>query len=264
MEESGAPAVPRRRARPPPEEKRESLSHLIVRNCVTGVWQEPLHARSRTTDLVGHVDVAMVVPPIRSFLYCMLCPYLCYPISLLSLYGAYRCLRTFSLPSTYRKRRYTGQVMYAVQRRTYDQRQKRLQEAQVGDVQEIQHALKVVNGARKQFVDDPSRPNTAYYVVEQQVMAPEALFTGENWGWAVVSDSIRYVVPLSMYFLFRPSCKRLTVDLRLWWQGRLTWSQVRHPITNFFRTYSEYNRAMQRVNVTKPAPKGAQPWSRNL
>ncbi|EPY43565.1 hypothetical protein AGDE_00356 [Angomonas deanei] len=95
-------------------------------------------------------------------------------------------------------------------------------------------------------------------------MKAEAIFTGENWAWAFVSDSCRYLTPLAFAFIFHPSCKRLFVDLKLWKEGRLKWGQVRHPILNFFKSYSEYNSVLTRINTTKPAPKGAKPWSRNL
>lgn len=242
----------------------ESIGHRILRTCLTDMWNEPLHAVSRTQDRIGHIDFAMVVPPIRAFVYYMICPYLAYPVALLSLYGFYRCLRTVVLPKSYRRDQYEKHVFYGVQKRVYDPRQKRLLESVVDDVGEIKYALSVTDGTRNQFVDDPKKKGTAYFVVEQRVMKTEAVFTGENWAWAWVSDSCRYGAPIALAYLFRSSCSRLTVDLRLWFQGRLYWFQVRHPITNFFRSYAEYNRAMQRVNVVKPAAKGAQPWSRNL
>ncbi|AYU84111.1 hypothetical protein conserved [Leishmania donovani] len=231
---------------------------------LTDLWEEPLHTRSRTRDRLGYIDFGMVIPPIRAFLYSMLIPYACYPIALVHLYGFYRCTRTMVFPKYYKRQRYSDRVMYGVQKRVYDTRQKRILESQVDDVQEIQHALEVVGAARNQFVDDPHRKGTAYFVVEQKIMKAEAIFTGENWAWAFISDTCRYVTPMLFAYLFHPSCKRLTVDLRLWRQGRLHWRQARHPVLNFFKTYNEYNQAMRRINVTKPAPKGAQPWSRNL
>lgn len=241
-------------------DRKWSLHGLLL----TDLWMEPLHARSRTRDRLGHIDFGMVIPPVRAFLYSMLVPYLCFPIALINLYGFYRCAKTMVFPKYYKRKRYSDRVMYGVQKRVYDSRQRRVTEVQIDDVQEIQHALVVTGDARNQFVDDPSHPGTAYFVVEQKIMKAEAIFTGENWAWAFISDTCRYVTPLLFAYLFYPSCKRLTVDLRLWWLGRLQWRQVRHPVLNFFKSYNEYNHAMQRVNIVKPAPKGAQPWSKNL
>ncbi|KAG5465266.1 hypothetical protein LSCM4_00721 [Leishmania orientalis] len=231
---------------------------------LTDLWEGPLRARSRTRDRLGYIDFGMVIPPIRAFLYSMLIPYACYPIALVHFYGFYRCARTMVFPKYDKQQRYSDRVMYGVQKRVYDARQKRIIESQVDDVEEIQHALKVVGATRNQFVDDRQRKGTAYFVVEQNIMKAEALFTGENWAWAFISDTCRYVTPALFAYLFHPSCKRLTVDVRLWRQGRLQWRQVRHPVLNFFKTYNEYNQAMRRINVTKPAAKGARPWSRNL
>ncbi|KAG5464530.1 hypothetical protein LSCM1_00720 [Leishmania martiniquensis] len=256
---------PERRGSPPVKSQGSADTCCTLHGLLlTDLWEEPLHTRSRTRDRLGHIDFGMVIPPIRAFLYSMLIPYACYPIALVHLYGFYRCSRTMVFPKYYKRQRYSDRVVYGVQRRVYDARQKRILESQVDDVEEIQHALEVAGTTRNQFVDDPQHKGTAYYVVEQKIMKAEAIFTGENWAWAFISDTCRYVTPVLFAYLFHPSCKRLTVDLRLWGQGRLQWRQVRHPVLNFFKTYSEYNQAMRRINVTKPAPKGARPWSRNL
>lgn len=236
------------------------LSEVLL----TGLWKDPLTARSRTSERLGHIDFGMVVPPVRAFIYCMICPYLAYPVAVLQLYGYVRCLRTTVLPKYYRRQRYHDHVMYGVQRRTYDEKQRRLLETQIDDVLEIQNALRVVKGARNQFVDDPNKSGTAYLVVEQKIMKAEAIFTGENWAWAFVADSCRYLGPVGIACMFHPSCKRLTVDISLWLQNRIRWSQIRHPLLNFFKSYNEYNKSMQRINVVKPAPKGSSPWSKNL
>eukprot|EP00796_Vickermania_ingenoplastis_P006624 gene6624-4744_t len=236
-----------------------SIADVLVRD----LWREPLHAKSRTSERLGHIDFAMVVPPLRSFFYCTICPFLCYPIAALSAYGFLRCCRTITWPEYSRKEKYAGHVMYAVQKRVYDDRRKRLAESQVNDVLEMQHAIDVSQGVRHQFVDDPDQRGTAYLVVEQRVMKAEAIFTGENWAWAFISDSCRYLTPIAWGFLFHPSCRRLLVDLKLWRQGRLYYKQIRHPLLNFFKTYAEFNQSMQRVNVTK-APTGVKSWSRNL
>lgn len=252
------------RTTPLPKRKNTNTHWTVSGLLLTDLWNEPLHARSRTCDRLGHIDFGMVVPPIRAFFYCTLLPYLAYPIALLHLYGFYLCVQTMVLPRYYRRERYSKRVMYGVQRRVYDPHQKRIHETQIDDVTEIQHALEVTGTTRNQFVDDPTREGTAYYVVEQKIMKAEAIFTGENWAWAFISDTCRYATPLLFAYLFHPSCKRLTVDIRLWMQGRLRWRQIRHPLLNFFKSYREYNSAMQRINVTKPLPKGSKPWSQNL
>lgn len=228
----------------------------------SGVWNEPLNATSRTADRLGHIDFGSVIPPLRAFFLCALCPYLCYPIGALSAYGFLRCCQTLQWPSYSKREKYAGHVMYGVQKRVYDDCRQRLVESQVSDVAEMQHALEVVDDVRHQFVDDPSKKGTAYSVVEQQVMKVEAVFTGENWAWAFIADSSRYLSPIAIAYVFHPSCKRLTVDLRLWLQGRLYYKMVRHPLANFFKTYAEFNSSLSRVNVTKPAKTKA--WNRNL
>ncbi|RNC45895.1 hypothetical protein TcCL_NonESM04321 [Trypanosoma cruzi] len=231
---------------------------------LTDLWNGPLGAVSRTRDRLGHIDFAMVVPPLRAFVYCMLCPFLCYPIAALYLWGYYRCMRTIIFPKSYRRERYASNVMYGVQKRVYDARQRRIHETTVGDADEIRHALEVTNGARNHFVDDPKEGGVAYFVVEQKIMRPEALFTGENWAWAFISDSCRFLTPVLLSYLFVPSCRRLGIDIRLWFQGRLCWWQLRHPVLNFFKSYRDYNNAVKRINITKPPPKGKEPWTKNL
>ncbi|KEG14279.1 hypothetical protein DQ04_00541110 [Trypanosoma grayi] len=230
----------------------------------TDMWREPLYAVSRTRERLGHIDFAMVVPPIRAFIYYMLCPFLCYPIAALYLWGYYRCLRTVVYPKSYRRERYASHVMYGVQKRVYDAKQRKLHETSVNDAEEIQHALEVTNGARNHFVDDPSTKGVAYFVVEQKIMRAEAIFTGENWAWAFISDSCRFLTPVILAYLFVPSCGRLGIDLRLWAQGRLRWWQLRHPVLNFFKSYRDYNNSIRRINITKPPPKGKKSWAKNL
>lgn len=237
-----------------------TISGLLL----TGLWRDPLTARSRTRDRLGHIDFGMIIPPIRAFVFYMMLPSLCYPVALLHLYGFYRCLRTVALPRHYSQDRYEKHVIYGVQKRTYDRRRRTILEVQVDDVMETRRALYVTNGQRNTFVDDPAHPGTAYYIVEQKVMRAEAMFTGENWTWAFISDSCRFLLPAALAYTFVPASKRLSIDLRLWRQGRLTLRQVRHPITNFFKSYAEYNKNLHRLNVVKPTPKGAQPWSRSL
>ncbi|ORC85526.1 uncharacterized protein TM35_000341380 [Trypanosoma theileri] len=237
-----------------------TLSEVLL----TDVWNEPLHAVSRTRDRLGHIDFAMVIPPLRAFIYYMICPFLCYPIAFLHLWGFYRCMRTLVFPKSYRRDRYASHVIYGVQKRVYDAKKKKLHESAVNDAEEIQHALQVTDGARNHFVDDPNAMGVAYFVVEQKIMKSEAIFTGENWAWAFISDSCRFLTPAILAYLFVPSCRRLSVDLRLWYQGRIRWRQLRHPVLNFFKSYREYNSAIRRINVTKPPEKGKKPWTRRL
>nr|CCC93915.1 conserved hypothetical protein [Trypanosoma congolense IL3000] len=231
---------------------------------LTDVWREPLNARSRTCERIGHIDFAMVVPPVRAFIYYTLCPFLCYPVAALHLWGFYRCLKSLVFPKPYKQERYASHVIYGVQKRVYDSRQRRIHESSVTDPEEIQHALSVVDGQRNHFVDDPKASGVAYFVVEQKIMRAEAIFTGENWAWAFISDSFRYLMPAMLAYVFLPSCGRLKVDLRLWMEGRLRWRQVRHPLLNFLKSYRDYNDSITRINITKPPPKGKQPWTRNL
>ncbi|KPI89375.1 hypothetical protein ABL78_1501 [Leptomonas seymouri] len=263
---SVASHFPERTSAPSPRKAvTTSLSKWTLHGLLlTDLWMEPLHARSRTRERLGHIDFGMLLPPIRAFVYCVMIPYLCYPIALVNLYGFYRCAETMVFPKYYKHQRYSDRVMYGVQKRVYNPQLKRILETQIDDVQEIEHALQVVGATRNQFVDDPLHRGTAYFVIEQRIMKAEAVFTGENWAWAFISDTCRYITPLLFAYLFHPSCKRMTVDLRLWWQGRLQWRQVRHPGLNFFKSYKEYNQVMRRINIVKPAPKGSQPWSKNL
>ncbi|KAG8346757.1 hypothetical protein ERJ75_000051200 [Trypanosoma vivax] len=231
---------------------------------LTDLWRGPLHAESRTRGRLGHIDFGMVVPPARAFIYYSLCPFLCYPLALLHLWGYYRCLRTLVMPKYYKEDRYASHVIYGVQKRVYDSVQRRLHESVVTDAQEIKRALEVAKEERNHFVDDPKAAGVAYLITEQKILRAEAFFTGENWAWAFVSDSLRYLMPAALAYLFVPSCGRLFVDMKLWAQGRLHWRQLRHPVLNFFKSYRDYNDAITRINVTKPPAKGKRPWTRNL
>ena len=228
---------------------------------LTDLWDEPLQATSRTTDKLGHIDMGMVLPPLRTFVYCSFCPFLAYPIIGFHMFGFYRCVKTFKRREDYRQNKYTGRVYYGVQRREYEPRVHKLQETQIDDPQEIQHALTVTDGVRNQFVDDPTKKGRAYFVVEQRVMRKEVVFTAENYGWAVTSDVVRFLGPVLLAMCFHPSIKRMTVDIKLWSQGRLHWRQFRLPIFNFFKTYQELNQSLYRINVAKPQESTKKPWN---
>mmetsp|Transcript_26284 Transcript_26284/g.30453 ORF Transcript_26284/g.30453 Transcript_26284/m.30453 type:complete len:254 (+) Transcript_26284:85-846(+) len=232
--------------------------HDLYQFAVKDVWEVPLTATSRTSDKLGHIDFYMFIPPLRAFFWYSVCPPLAYPIAAVHAFGYYRCIRTLKRPEAYTRDRYVNRkIYYGVQRRVYDERQQKIVEYQVDSPEEIKHALEVTNGVRNQFLDDPTHPGRAYFVVEQRVMRSEAIFTAENWGWAITSDILRFAVPAGLAFLFRQPIARLFVDLKLWRQGRLHWRQIRHPVLNFFMTYQDYRIAMRRINVTKAPKKGA-------
>ncbi|RNF09581.1 hypothetical protein TraAM80_02063 [Trypanosoma rangeli] len=107
-------------------------------------------------------------------------------------------------------------------------------ETTVSDSDEVKRALEVTNGARNHFVDDPNVNGVAYFVVDQKIMRAEAIFTGENWTWAFISDSCRFSIPVLLAYVFVPSCRWLGIDLQFWVQGRLCWWQLRHPILLHF------------------------------
>lgn len=227
------------------------------------LWNDPLTATSRTKDKLGHIDFGMVIPPFRAFVYYTICPILAYPIACLHVYGYYRCLKTTVGPKLYRGKKYEDdKVYYGVQRRSFDQRLKKLTELYVDNPTEIQHALEITKGVRNQFVDDPSKPGQAYFVVEQKVFRLEAMFTVENWGYAVVSDVMRFLVPAALALFFRAPTQRMFVDTKLCLQGRMHWRQIRHPVLNFFSTFQEYNVATRRVIVAQPKKptKPRSPW----
>lgn len=227
-------------------------AHQIFQFAVKDVWEVPLSATSRTAEKLGHIDLYMVVPPARAFFWYSMCPFLAYPIAALHAFGYYRCVKTMVRPQAYKKDRYeNNKVYYGVQRRVYDERQKKIVEYQVDSPEEIKHALEVTRGVRNQFMDDPTHPGRAYFIVEQRVMRSEAIFTAENWSWALFSDTVRFALPMGLAYLFRMPMQRLMVDMKLWRQRRLHWRQIRHPVLNFFMTYQEYGIAMRRINVTK-------------
>lgn len=252
---SGVPVVgaPRRGAL-------RALADVLFLN----MWTEPVRARSRTADSFDVFDFGMFAPVTRAFVVLAVCPFLCYPVAVTSLYGFCRCAATLRRPSYLMEDQYESSVNYGVQKRVYHDRTKRLVESQVITVKEMQHALEVTQGVRNAFVDDPTTPHVAYYVVEQKILRRTAFFSGQYWSFSVLSDVMRYLAPLGMAMVFKPSCRRLAVDMQLWWRGRLKLSQLRHPILNFSKTYDEYNRSLYRINVTKPAPRGAQAWSKNM
>ena len=228
------------------------------------LFKGPLHAKSRTADKVGHVDFAMVVPPMRAFVYLAVFPFLCYPLAALYGFGYFKCLRTTLSPMGMRgyDRYDDASKQYVVQKRVFDKRQRRYVETQVtDDLDQIDYAIKLAGDKRNSFVDDPNQPGVAYYVQERLLMRNEALFTGEGWAWAITSDFFRYALPIGLAFVFHPAAQRVRVDMTLWMQGRLAWRQVRHPLLNFFKTSEEYRRSRIRQSMTSPIQKGAKPWS---
>lgn len=236
------------------------LKDFVLWDAIRG----PLHAKSRTADKIGHVDFAMIVPPIRLFVYLSLFPFLCYPAAALYGFGYYRCLRTTLSPMGMRgyDRYEEASKQYVVQKRVYDKRQRRYVETQImDDIEQIDYAIKLAGDRRNEFIDDPNQKGVAYYIQERLLMKTEALFTGENWAWAITSDVFRYLLPVGLCFIFHPAAQRVRVDLQLMLQGRLKWRQVRHPILNFMKTGEEYRRSKARMNMASPVAAGAKPWN---
>lgn len=235
------------------------LSDIVLWDAIKG----PLHATSRTTDKIGHIDFAMVMPPARIFIYLTLFPFLCYPVAALYGYGYFRCLRTTKSPMAMRGYDIYEKAakQYVVQKRVFDKRQRRYVETQIiDDVEQIDYAIKLAGDKRNEFIDDPNQKGVAYYVQERLLMRNEAMFTGENWTWAITSDVCRYLLPIGLAFIFHPAAQRVRVDFQLWMQGRLRWIQIRHPLLNFLKTGQEYRRTRVRSNLTNAAPKDARPW----
>ena len=241
-----------------------NVSDIILFNSI----KEPFSAISRTNGRLLRSDYEPLMSPLRTMFIMTLVPWLCYPLSAINLYGYLRCLYTFQLPkSLTQKDTYDMDAPkeYAVMRRNYDARRKKMVETYVApDEDKIQYALSVVKDSRNEYIDDPATPNTAYLVQERLTLKYESIFASEDTAWGIISDACRFLFPAMMGYAFHPAAQRLKVDMLLVFQRRLRWNEVRHPVSNFFRTVKEYEEVKHRVNRVSPIPKDARPWHYKL
>lgn len=231
-------------------------------------FTQPLDAVSRTNGQLLAADYETLLSPLRSFALMTLVPFFCYPLSAINLYGYCRCLYTTRLPRIVREsEKYHDDIPreYSVMKRCYDVRRKRMIETYVpAEEQNTVYVLSIVRDRRNEYIDDPNVPNTAYLVQERLSMKASTLFGSENIAWGMMSDFSRFLLPAMLGYAFHPAAQRFKVDALLVFQRRLRWNEVRHPITNFFRTAKEYQEAKHRINKVTPVAKDARPWHYKL
>lgn len=229
--------------------------------------RDPITARSRVSDpeyIPEHIDLTMVWPPVRGALLCSMLPSLAAPLLGLHMYGWARCGMSMALPYRTDIKFFDDDVEFVVHRRRYDPRTRKIvEEGSFFDGETLEHALQVAGSRRNEFVDDPKDKGVSYFVMERKRVNNKFVFRGENWVWGVLSDFSRNAMVAMVCYAFFPAMRRFHADVALVLQRRMAFTQVRHPVFNFFMTINEYNRAKHRVVTTK-VPSGARPWNYKL
>jgi hypothetical protein len=83
-------------------------------------------------------------------------------------------------------------------------------------------------------------------------------------GMSIVADIVRYLVPIGVLLCFAPASRRMTVDIRMWLEGRLLWTRIRHPISNFFLSGEKYREEVNRVILQQKMENPRGYWARSL
>lgn len=220
-----------------------------------------LNARSRMSENIpSSIDALAFIPPMRTLAICGAVPHLAIPLGMLHFFGYVKCILTMKLPSRKGIDYFDKSRDIAVNKRYYDQRQKRVVELlTIQDADEISRGLEVCGTRRNEFVNDPNAKGVAYYVIERKRLNADFMFRGENWAYGFLSDFFRFAVPVFICLAFGPSIRRLNVDLLQWKNGQLLITQIRHPAFNFFQGLNEYNQAKYRMNVNR-VPQNTRPW----
>ena len=128
--------------------------------------------------------------------------------------------------------------------------------------EELKYALEVVGNKRNEYVLDPKKKSVSYFVIEQRTMNARSVFQGENYAWTMLAEFVRFGGAAAMCYVFRPAGRRFLDDVPQVLKGKLGLTEMRHPISNFFLTIQEYNKAKHRVNAR--LPKEARPWNYRL
>jgi hypothetical protein len=239
----------------------------VIKYMFAGPYTEAVNARSHTSLDVKGIDWTMAAPSARCFILCTLLPPLYGPLLATHIFGAYRCARTFQYYVETREEkihRMMTSTTLSVLKRTYDRKLRKLVEVIVMREEEHSRALRVVNGKRGVFVDDPTEPNVAYFVHEQEVIPATKVINPQGMGMSIVADIVRYLVPIGVLLCFAPASRRMTVDIRMWLEGRLLWTRIRHPISNFFLSGEKYREEVNRVILQQKMENPRGYWARSL
>ena len=237
----------------------------VIKYMFAGPYTEAVNARSHTSLDVKGIDWTMAAPSARCFILCTLLPPLYGPLLATHIFGAYRCARTFQYYVETREEkihRMMTSTTLSVLKRTYDRKLRKLVEVIVMREEEHSRALRVVNGKRGVFVDDPTEPNVAYFVHEQEVIPATKVINPQGMGMSIVADIVRYLVPIGVLLCFAPASRRMTVDIRMWLEGRLLWTRIRHPISNFFLSGEKYREEVNRVILQQKMENPRGYWAR--
>lgn len=234
-----------------------------------GTFTGPFSATSRTDDIDKPrfmFDWLMLVPPVRTFFICLAVPQMYLPMGAAHAYGFLRCLWTAKWPWTVDRvqQMYEEGVQYCVYRRTYDSRTKRMNERPVEDPAMLARALSVSGTSRNMYVDDPMDKQTAFYVMERRTYTDAHMWRNFRFFGSLMSDTFRYLVPVLICWYFHKPAVKVTNDLVHIATGKLHYTQVRHPVPNFFKTVTQYRQSQERVNITRAPPKGVKPWHYKL
>lgn len=236
---------------------------------VFGLLEETLHAKSRTRhrsqmDVRMGFDLSSFVSPLRAFCLLAVVPFCAAPVAILHGYGFLRCLWTMKLPYTKHVELYDEEeTVFIVHKRKYDlQRRKIVEKGNFTDTSTIDKALSICGKRRDEFVDDPQEKGTSYLVIERPTISREYMYRGRKWTYGFLADVVRHIVPMFIAFAFFPAMKYLSQDLVLWRRGQLPMTMIRHPISNFFLTVQDYNKA--RARMVSRVPTNARPWNYKL
>lgn len=232
------------------------------------IFTESMFAISLTSDpddLPKRVDMPAVWRPLRTFIYCTIMPSLAGPLCALHLWALGRCFYTARFPRSTNIPKYEDRVTpeFVVYKRTYDHTRKKIVETTVSmDSEALQEALAVVGNRRSEYVDDGK--GNSYFVTERQLINKAYMYRRERWAYAVLSDFIRFAVSAGVCWLFFPAMRRFNIDMTAWYNGVLPWTNIRHPIKNFFLSVTDYNKARYRIQARGKLtanPVSAKPWT---
>lgn len=247
----------------------EVEAQLIFNMLWGGTFTSPLTAVSQTRQITKpylSLDYGSFWVPVRTCIVLSIMPPLYIPLGVTHAYGYLRCLATTHWPwsADVVPQLYEEGLQYCVYKRYHDKRTKRLSEHYVEDPSQLARALAVTGHIRGMFVDDEADPHVAYNVVERRTYTTNGMFKYSRFAILAASDLLRYCVPAALCFFFHRPAMRIATDLVQVSQGRLAFNQIRHPVTNFFTSVKDYQRAQNRVNITRAPPKGAKPWHYDL
>lgn len=234
---------------------------------VFNIFHESMFAVSlsaNSDDLPQRVDIPALWRPFRTFLYLTVFPSLAGPLCALHGWALARCACTVRWPQSTNIPKFEDRVTpeFVVYKRTYDHTRKKIIETTVSmDSDALKEALAVVGKRRSEYVDDGK--GNSYFVTERQLINKAYMYRRERWAYAVLSDFIRYAVSAGICWLFFPAMRRFNADVFLWYKGGLPYQNIRHPVTNFFMSITDYNKAKHRIQSRGSLvnPVSSKPWT---